>query len=105
MDNSKKLSQVTLSFLEDVGQGVFAPEKLEIWGGEDKNNLKKLGSIESVVPNEVRPGAKFILKVDFPPQSLRFVRLNAKNFKTLPAGHPLQKTDKAAIFIDEVSIE
>ena len=78
---------------------------VEVWGGEDKNNLTKLGSVVSVLPKEVRPSSKSIIKINFPPQSVRFVRLKAKNVKTLPAWHPLQKTTKPSIFIDEVSLE
>ena len=43
LDNPTKLSRLSLSFLEDVGKGVLAPEYIEVWGGEDKNNLTKLG--------------------------------------------------------------
>ena len=104
-NNSKKLSQLTLSFLEDVGQGVFAPEQVEVWGGEDENKLAKLGSAVNVPPKEVRQSAKCIIKIDFHPQSVRFVRLKAKNIKTLPAWHLLQKTHKPSIFVDEVAFE
>ena len=105
LDNPKKLSQLTLSFLEDVGNGVLAPEYVEIWGGENKNNLTKLGRIVSVLPKDKRPAAKGIIKINFPAQSVRFVRLKAKNVGALPAWHPLQKKTKASIFIDEVSLE
>jgi len=105
LDNPKKLSQLTLSFLEDVEKGVLAPESVEVWGGEDKNNLTKLGRIVSVPLQDERPAAKCILKINFPEQSVRFVRLEAKNVGTLPAWHPLQKDTKASIFIDEVSLE
>ena len=104
-DNPQKLSQLTISFLEDVGPGVLAPEFVEVWGGADKNNLKKLGRAPGSLPQEGRPSAKNIIKINFPPQSFRFVRLTAKNVKTLPAWHPLQKTDKASIFVDEVALE
>ncbi len=102
LDEPKKLSQLTLSFLEDVGKGVFAPQSIEVWGGEDKDNLTKLGGIVSVLPQDERPAAKGIIRINFPPQS---VRLKAKNIMTLPAWHPLKKTTKASIFIDEVSLE
>ncbi|HKZ36106.1 MAG TPA: FN3 associated domain-containing protein, partial [Chryseolinea sp.] len=55
LDNPKKLSQLTLSFLEDVEKGVLAPESIEVWGGEDKNNLTKLGRVGSVLPQDERP--------------------------------------------------
>ena len=81
------------------------PSMVEVWGGEDKNNLTKLGSVVSVLPKQVRPSAKNIIKINFPPQSVRFVRLKAKNVKTLPAWHPTSKNSKPSIFIDEVSLE
>jgi hypothetical protein len=105
LDNSKKLMQLTLSFLEDVENGVFAPEYVEVWGGEDKNSLTKLGRIVSVAPKAERPAAKGIIKINFPPQSVRFVRLKAKNIMALPAWLSVEKTTKASIFIDEVALE
>ena len=104
-NNPEKLSQLTVSFLEDAERGVFAPRLLEVWGGENKNNLTKLGSVVSVLPKKVTPSTKNIIKVNFPPRSVRFVRLTAKNVKTLPAWHPEPKTTKPSIFIDEVSLE
>lgn len=105
LDKPKKLAQLTLSFLEDVEKGVLAPEYVEVWGGEDKNKLIKLGKITTVLPQDKRPAAKGLIKINFPEQSVSFVRLKAKNVGTLPAWHPLQKTTKASIFIDEVSLE
>ena len=104
-NNPEKLSQLTLSFLEDGERGVFAPQLVEVWGGENKNNLTKLGSVVSVLPKQVTPSTKNIIKINFPPQSVRFVRLTAKNVKTLPAWHPDKKTTNPSIFIDEVSLE
>lgn len=105
MDEPKKLSQVTLSILEDVGKGILAPEYVEVWGGADKNNLVKLGRMVSVPPQGKRPATKKLIIVNFPEQAVRFVRLKAKNVGTLPAWHPLQKTTKASVFVDEVSLE
>jgi len=104
-NNPEKLSQLTVSFLEDAERGVFAPQLVEVWGGENKNNLKKLGSVVSVLPKKVTPSIKNIIKINFPSQSVRCVRLSAKNVKTLPAWHPEPKTTHPSIFIDEISLE
>jgi hypothetical protein len=103
-DKIQTLSQVTLSFLEDPGQGVFAPEMMEVWGGEDANSLTKLGSLETEVSDKESPASKRILKIQFPQQKVKCVRVIARNIKTLPPWHPLKKTDKPAMFIDEVSM-
>lgn len=104
-DVPTKLTQVTLSILEDVDKGVLAPESIEVWGGEDKNNMIKLGRVVSALPQSKKPASKKLITVNFPETSVRFVRLKAKNINTLPAWHPLQKTMKASIFVDEVSLE
>jgi hypothetical protein len=105
LDNPKKLSQVTLSFLEDVKNGVLAPASVEVWGGENKNNLRKLGRVVNTLPQHERPASKGIIRIIFPAQSVRFVRLKATNARTLPKGLTLPKNVKASIFIDEVSLE
>jgi hypothetical protein len=70
MDKPQKLSQVTMSFLEDIDKGVMAPEYMEIWGGVDKNNLKKLGIVKTDPPEFKKPAAKKLLRVDFPQELL-----------------------------------
>jgi len=105
MDNPKKVSQVTLSFLEDVKNGVLTPASVEVWGGENKNNLTKLGRVVNTLPQHERPASKGIIRISFPAQSVRFVRLKATNARTLPAGLKVPKNIKASIFIDEVSLE
>lgn len=98
------LSQLTLSFLEDVGQGVLAPEYIEAWGGESMNALVKLGRKDIVRSSEKSPAAKRLVMLSLPDNSIRFIRIKAKNPGMLPSGHPLQKSTKASIFIDEVAL-
>lgn len=103
LDKPKRLSQVTLSFLEDVDKGAFPPEYMEVWGGEDKNRLIKLGALKAVLPEHKRPGSKDLMILNFPEQPLRYVRLIVKTSKALPSWPPLQKDVKATAFIDEVA--
>jgi len=105
MGKAEKLSQLTVSVLEDVERGVMTPELIEVWGGEDKDHLKKLGSVSSAPPQQKKPAAKTLIMIKFPEQPVRFVRLFAKNVNTLPAWVPPQKATKPSIFIDEVSLE
>ncbi|MEX2232610.1 MAG: FN3 associated domain-containing protein [Cyclobacteriaceae bacterium] len=99
-----KLSQLTISFLEDVGNGVFAPEHVEIWGGVDKNKLTKLGELKTSIPREERSSAKSILKIDFPEQPVKFIRIKVKKFSALPRWLTNKKTVGPSIFIDEVAL-
>jgi hypothetical protein len=103
LTKAEKVSRVSVSFLEDIENGVFPPEYVEVWGGESKNVLRPLGKITSVSPRETRPGAKRVMTVSFPEQSVRYVRLKAKKPAALPVWHALRKTGKTSLFIDEVS--
>ena len=105
LDQPKRLSQVTLSFLEDIDKGAFPPEYMEVWGGEDKNTLIKLGTLKAVPPELKRPASKDLMILNFREQPLRYIRLNIKVSKQLPSWPSLQKDAKAAAFIDEVAFE
>lgn len=105
MNQPRKLSRITLSYLEDVENGVFAPEFIEISGGVDKNHLVKLGEARNIVPQSKRPAAKDLITINFPEQPIRYVRLNAKKVNALPSSLSLKKNTKPSIFVDEVSLE
>lgn len=105
LESSEEISGLTLSFLEDFANGVFAPEYVEVWGGIDRDKLTKLGSVDGALPSHERPVAKNIIKVSFPAQMVGYVRLKAKCVKKLPASQALQKTAKGSLFVDEVSLE
>lgn len=105
MEDPTTLSRFSMSFLEDSGKGIFPPGHVEIWGGEDKNKLVKLGEVKTDTPMEMRSSVKGIIRIDFPEQSVRFVRVKAKRAKTLPAGHPNVNTATPSVFVDEVALE
>ncbi|MEO5976074.1 MAG: FN3 associated domain-containing protein [Chryseolinea sp.] len=101
--NSVKVSQVALSFLQDMNQGVYAPEYVEIWGGMEKNKLEKLGKV-SIAQTENKSAEKGLSMISFAGHELKFLRVKAKNVGILPTKHPLIKTAKATLCIDEVTI-
>ncbi len=103
LDTATTLSQVTLSFLEDAEKGALAPEYVEVWGGNDKNKMVKLAKVSSIPSKEKKPTAKGMIILNFPEQSMRFVRIKAKNVNALPS-YALPKT-KPSIFVDEVSLQ
>jgi uncharacterized membrane protein len=105
LSSPKTLSQLSISYLEDIDKAVFPPITIEVWGGSSKTSLKKLTELKSNYPKEKRPSSKGLLLASFEEQPLAYVRLIAKNSVSLPAWHPLQKKSKAWIFIDEVAME
>lgn len=105
MKTSTNLSEVALSYLEDLDNGLFPPGNVELWGGEDENKLIKLGEVKTDPPRESRSGARHVIKVVFPQQPISFLRIKAKRTNALPAWHPKKKDAKPSLFIDEVAVE
>jgi uncharacterized membrane protein len=103
-DSTRKLSQVSLSFLEDVPRGALAPEYVEVWGGNDKGKMQKLGNFSTAPLKDKRPSAKGLITINFPEQPLRYVRLKAKNSNVLPNGYEYGKDTRPGIYVDEVSL-
>jgi hypothetical protein len=100
---SANISQVALSFLQDVNQAVLPPIDVEVWGGMEKDKMKKLGQM-SLSPAKNSSAEKGLVAIDFTERELRFVRLKAKNAGVLPPNHPLAKEKKATLYIDEVTL-
>lgn len=105
LDKPEQVSTIAVSFLEDMKNGVFAPALVEVWGGENKDDLVKLGEVVTTVPKDKRPASKGVIKIDFPEHSVRFVRIQAKNMNAWPAGVEGKKDKRPSVFIDEVTLD
>ena len=97
-----KLSQISLSFLQDVDHGIFSPEEIEVWGGLERAEMENLGKI-SEMSTDNGP-IKGLSILNFPQRDIRFLRLKATNVGTLRSDHPLYKKGKAMLYIDEVAL-
>jgi uncharacterized membrane protein len=98
-----KLSQISLSFLQDVDQGIFPPDGIEVWGGLERNQMASLG-VFSQSEMQIKSAEKGLVIINFPQREIRFFRLKAKNIGALPSNHPLSEKGKAMLYIDEIAI-
>jgi hypothetical protein len=103
-DEPKVLSSVTVSFLEDVDNGIVQPDDVEVWGGEDKNTLKIISTTRSNASDDTKTASKGIILAQFPGQRVRFVRVHLKHTAKLPTGSSLIKNNQGSIFLDEISL-
>jgi hypothetical protein len=99
------LSKLSVSYLEAVNKAVMPPQSIEVWGGENEQALRRLGTVQTDFPAKDRPAARHIVTLALPPEPLRYVRLVARNPGRLPAWHPSAKSTKALILIDEVAFQ
>lgn len=105
MEATTVLSRFSMSFLEDSERGVFSPGAVEIWGGEHKNRLTKLGEVKGSIPKKTGSRAKGIISINFPEQSVRFVRVKAKRRVMSLARRAPADSAPPSVFIDEVALE
>lgn len=97
------LSGLSVSYLEAVSKAVLPPQSIEVWGGENENELRRLGTVQTDFPAKDRPAARHIVTLALPRRPVRYVRIVARNQGRLPAWHASAKTAKPLILIDEVA--
>jgi hypothetical protein len=101
------IRNVTFSSLNDFGSFIFPPTKVEVWGGPDERHLKRLGTRTPAQPDSIA-GRKAIsyltdYRIEFPPQSVRCLKVIASPVPKLPDWHPGKGTP-GWIFFDEILV-
>ncbi len=103
--NPVKIQSLTASYLLSVNAYIFPPTRIEIWGGMQKNKLRKLGQTTEPMPTALTPAepANKALEVRFAPQELLYLKLIIHPHQKLPSWHR-GAGSKGWIFVDEVFI-
>ena len=104
LSESRSLESVFISTLDDTGSWIFPPNELEIWGGNNSEDLKKLNSLSINPPNGPEPKHMIIHELRFERTDLKHIRVIAKNYGNLPNWHP-GKDSPAWMFIDEIAFQ
>lgn len=102
LKQSREISAVFISTLDDIGSWIFPPTALEIWGGSEAGKLSKLQTLDLGRPEGPEPKHMIIHELAFDPQKLKHIQIRAKNYGTLPEWHPGKDTP-AWLFIDEIA--
>ncbi len=96
---------VALDCLQAQGAWIFFPRWVEAFGSVDGETWAEIGRVD--VPHE-RDGEKksgrFEVAVGEEQGSMRYVRIRARNFGTLPDWHP-GAGERAWLFVDELIVE
>ena len=76
---------------------------MELWGGDEPNQLKLLGRLKPKQP--AKPGPSFMTRFEcnFKPVTVKYVKIVATPVGKLPKWHQ-GRGDKAWIFVDEVLV-
>ena len=97
------VQSITLSTLIDVGSYIMPPSSIEIWGGDDVNKMKLLGSVKPQQPTMQQPSSLRGFECKFDPATVKYIKIIGNTVNKLPAWHP-GKGDKGWLFVDEVLV-
>ena len=101
---SKILSSVFISMIEDLGAWIFPPASIEIWGGNDPSQLKKLEELNYSAPEGPELSNMKIHQVNIDNKELKYLQILVKNYGILPDWHA-GKGNPTWLFIDEIAFK
>ena len=99
----KKVKQVRLSFMRNVGSWILLPQSMEVYGSTNNQTFTKLGTVyTTTLPNEHEG---IISEFHFPVSStFQYFKITAKALPLLPDWHP-GAGNRPWIFTDEIIFE
>jgi predicted alpha-1,2-mannosidase len=97
----EEIKKVGAEFLQDVRSWIFMPQYVDFSVSVDGRNFTQVGHVATTVPDTDYTCRIEVIKKDFPPRKVRYIKVFAKNYGKLPPWHP-GAGDDAYIFIDEI---
>ena len=98
------VSSVTLRNYIEPGAWIYDTPRIEIEGSDDGEHFRPIFSqeypVETHHTHELRTH-----RLDFQPQTLRYLRVKAESLKQIPEWHTLATGYPAFIFVDEIIVE
>lgn len=104
LKESKKVSTVSVAFLQDFGNWIFLPDKVEFSFSEDGDEFIKIKTVNSNSSknDEISLIREFEIETDG--FVVRFIKVRAVNIVTIPSWYP-GAGEKAWLFADEIVVE
>jgi hypothetical protein len=94
-------SKIVLSAADNTGAYVFPPTKIIVWGGDNPNKMKLIGSIRPEMPIRYRSNGVIPYIVPIEKGKYKYIEIEAINIQSLPSWHG-GKGEKGWVFVDEV---
>jgi hypothetical protein len=94
-------SKIVLSAADNTGAYVFPPTKIIVWGGDNPNKMKMIGTIRPEMPIRYRSNGVIPYIVPIEKGKYKYIEIEATNIQSLPSWHG-GKGEKGWVFVDEV---
>lgn len=95
------ISSLGVHYMVEEDTGIFPPESIEIWGGENAQSLKLLTKFKAGMPKKGDRPSLQTVEGTFKPQSVSYLKIIAKPLSKIPEWHR-SKGNKALLLVDEM---
>ncbi len=100
----KKVQEVKVNALHNIGAYIFPPVSLTVWGSKDQKNWELLKTFVSEPLKQSIPSNAFLYTLAFKPINIRYIKLQGQPIKKLPLWHG-GKGKPGWFFMSEVIID
>jgi uncharacterized membrane protein len=94
---------VSVNCLERLPSYIFYPMNMEVYVGNDKVTMKKVGYLDIPPTDRIQDIKIKSFIINFPKEKARYIRVKMKSLKTIPTWHEGAGAE-VYIFIDEVMV-
>ncbi|MFS8616710.1 MAG: c-type cytochrome domain-containing protein [Solitalea sp.] len=96
-----QINEVAVSSLVNTGGHIFPPASIEVWGGDDPEDLKLLGTANPDKLQEHQPVEKQIYRNTLNGNTVSYLKVIVRPLDKLPSWHGAQG-QPAWVFVDEI---
>lgn len=100
-DQPEAVNKLVLSYALNMGSYIMPPQKVEIWAGPDRDNMRKLKEVRPTQPTGYRANTVEAVTIDFATTEYPVYKLVAYPIAVMPTWHA-GAGDKGWVFSDEV---
>ena len=97
------VNHITLSYGKMIRSHIMPPQRVEIWGGNDRQSMQRLQQITLTQPGNYQKNSVEGIDIAFDPAQHRVYKVIAQPVKKLPEWHNA-KGEKGWVFVDELFV-
>jgi hypothetical protein len=98
-----EVRQLQLILLSNLGGNMFPAQKIEVWGGADRNKMSRFSGLNPLMPTAYEPSAIVQSKLKFTPSTVKFLKVVISPLKKIPAWHQ-NKGQAALAMVGEIVV-
>ncbi|MEM9885530.1 MAG: FN3 associated domain-containing protein [Bacteroidota bacterium] len=97
------VKEIVGSFAQNIGSEIFPPTAVEVWGGNTKDNLEKINTVQVEMPTKYERNKIVGVKLPIPNSNYRYYKVIVHPLAQTPKWHALHKKGRRSwAFVDEI---